>query len=93
MEINGLPRTDGKTAHERARGRPCRRIGAEFAEAVFYLKPKTKGKNKRKINNQQDINQQQQNIINNSGSSQLNSNQIMQNQNMNSNNKRKVKLA
>ena len=35
---------DGKTAHERARGRRWRKKGAEMGETVFYLKPRSKGK-------------------------------------------------
>ena len=37
---------DGKTAYERAKGRPFRVPAAEFAECVWYKKPGTMGKEK-----------------------------------------------
>ena len=39
-------REDGKTAHEKIRGKKFRRETAEFGECVWYLKPGTKGKEK-----------------------------------------------
>ena len=38
--------TDGKTAHERLRGRKFRRYIAEFSEKVLYLKADSAGKDK-----------------------------------------------
>ena len=39
-------REDGRTSHERIRGKKFRREVAEFGECVWYLKPGSKGKHK-----------------------------------------------
>ena len=40
--------SDGRTRYERLRGRPFNKEVAEFGECIWYLKPKSKGKEKRR---------------------------------------------